>query len=981
MHRKFLLACFITCTILPLFGQKYRFVNYTPQDGLANSRVRKAYQDSRGRMYFLTFGGLSVYNGARFMNYGTQNGLSTNLVNDILEISPDSLLLAVNIRKVHTLVNGVIGDLKTTDGFCPLVNQFLKSEDGEIYASSDDGLFQLHNKKFERLPLHVPGKNTNLSFLGSLVEFHHYLIFATNDLNNFTGIYLYDKTTKKITDANENNMIFFLGKDREQRIWIGQEGKLILLDSLALEQGKIRFESPPSAFRSVTNLTVTYMAFDAQNTWIIIRGHKMIRINQNTSEHSVLPELEGTAMMQNMFVDKEHNLWICNDGAGLFKIINSGLLVNENPFPKKVHSASSFSDSIWFSSESDYVYRKTRSGTRSFRSNISPAPLIIGQSNDKLLALDLKTIYEASMPGEHNKEILFRKRNSFEGKGTFGGKNIVDANGNCITSISAGLIIWKDFQPIYNYALSPWDMIEGLQIDNSGRLWVASRSKGLGIFSLHPENPSQYLQPLSLFPDLPGGISPRSMVLDKKQHVWIGSRDHGLLVFEWRGKQLKQLFQFQRNNGLSDDFVTSLACDDANNIIVGTQSGLDRIIPNGDNYYLENITKSNDFFSYVTQVWANPDGSSSALTANGALIDVLGPDKGRANYQPDVFIEELRLNGQVTSIAKNSFTFNENNLSVSLAAPTFIDEKQVRFTYLLEGSSNKRWSDTSNNSVIHLINLQPGTYRLMARTFFPTTPYSPQQLNWAFSILPPWWQTWWFRVLVALTGIAIFVLLIRSYFQRKLLAQRIFLEKKQAVEKERTRIATDMHDDLGSGLSRIHFLSEIIRRKRKDDIAIQPELSKISSFSHEMIDKMGEIVWALNEKNDTIADLLAFTRSYAADYLENHEIECTIETPEDLPQLYIKGETRRNIFLSVKECLFNIVKHANASQVDIKFRVDNELRISIHDNGTGIDWEKTRVNGNGIFNIRKRMHELAGTAAFANNHGTEVTMKIPLDTE
>ncbi|MFI5154173.1 MAG: histidine kinase, partial [Chitinophagales bacterium] len=723
----------------------------------------------------------------------------------------------------------------------------------------------------------------------------------------------------------------------------------------------------------------TDMVFNAQNVWIVLRGHQLIRVKQNSIIQMGMPELRGAVSMQYMFIDKENNLWICNDGAGLFKMTNSGLLVNEHPFPEQAYRASAFSDTVWLCSESNYIYRKTKSGTRIFHTNIRSAPLIIDQGNKKLLGLDLKNIYEAPIPGEKDQEVLFHNKNSFRGKGTFGRKNIIDPAGNCISSVSEGLVVWKDFLPIFNYPLLQSDIIEGLQIDSSGKLWMISRSHGLSIFSLHPDNPTQYLQTIALFPELAGGISPRCLLLDKKNRVWIGSRDHGLFVFEWTGHQLESLFKFQRNNGLSDDFVTSLACDDANNIIVGTQSGLDRIVTESKNYYVENLTKSNNFFSYISQVWANPDGSASALTGNGALIEVSAPDKRNLLKEPDLFIEELRLNGQVSPMAKNSFAFDENNLSISVAAPTFIDEKQVRFSYLLEGSGNQRWSDTSSNSVIHLINLQPGTYRLLVNAFFPTTPYSPQQISYGFSLRPPWWQTWWFRMLAAFTAIAISILLFRSYFQRKLLAQRILLEKKQAVEKERTRIATDMHDDLGSGLSRIHFLSEIIRRKKKDDVAILPELSKISSFSHEMIDKMGEIVWALNEKNDTIADLMAFTRSYAADYLENHEIDCNIEAPAELPQLYIKGETRRNIFLSVKECLFNIVKHAKATAVNIHFQIDKELRISIHDNGTGIDWEKIRPNGNGLINIRKRMKELDGTAVFTNNHGTEVTMSIPLD--
>src|ERR1700704_632596 len=121
MQRKInLLACFFVCA--NCLAQQYPYVQYTPKDGLVNSRVRKAYQDSKGRMYFITFGGLSVYDGARFKNYTTQNGLVANLVNDVLEVGEDSLLVAVNTSKLNVLVKGQMKKF-ITSGTCPIVNQ------------------------------------------------------------------------------------------------------------------------------------------------------------------------------------------------------------------------------------------------------------------------------------------------------------------------------------------------------------------------------------------------------------------------------------------------------------------------------------------------------------------------------------------------------------------------------------------------------------------------------------------------------------------------------------------------------------------------------------------------------------------------------------------------------------------------------------------------------------------------------------------
>src|SRR5690349_9620255 len=132
---------------------QYPFVFYTPRDGLVNSRVRSIKQDSKGRMIFVTYGGLSVYDGTRFINYNRQDGLAEDLINDVVEVGLDSLLIASNAAKLNTLVKGKIGVYKTADNFYPVINRFLKSSDGLWYVTADDGLFIFKDRRFTRMPL------------------------------------------------------------------------------------------------------------------------------------------------------------------------------------------------------------------------------------------------------------------------------------------------------------------------------------------------------------------------------------------------------------------------------------------------------------------------------------------------------------------------------------------------------------------------------------------------------------------------------------------------------------------------------------------------------------------------------------------------------------------------------------------------------------------------------------------------------------
>jgi signal transduction histidine kinase len=239
------------------------------------------------------------------------------------------------------------------------------------------------------------------------------------------------------------------------------------------------------------------------------------------------------------------------------------------------------------------------------------------------------------------------------------------------------------------------------------------------------------------------------------------------------------------------------------------------------------------------------------------------------------------------------------------------------------------------------------------------------------------WQTTLFRAAALSFILLVAWLLSKWYFSNKMRKQKIKFEKQQAIERERTRIATDMHDDLGAGLSRIKFLSQALSNKKAYDDSIKTGLEKITWYSDEMTGKMGEIVWALNEKNDTLADLIAYSRSYAIEYLSNHNIQCEANTPLGLPGTFISGEIRRNIFLSVKECLHNVVKHSGASQVNFSVELSRMIQITIHDNGRGIDWNNQRAFSNGVQNIRQRMKEINGEVKFCNELGTKVVLTIP----
>jgi len=199
----------------------------------------------------------------------------------------------------------------------------------------------------------------------------------------------------------------------------------------------------------------------------------------------------------------------------------------------------------------------------------------------------------------------------------------------------------------------------------------------------------------------------------------------------------------------------------------------------------------------------------------------------------------------------------------------------------------------------------------------------------------------------------------------------------KAQQEERNRISADMHDDLGAGMTTIRLYSELAKG-RIGDTPI-PEIEKISSSANELLNKMNAIIWSMSSSNDSLGNMIAYIRSYSLEYFEDTGVNCRITIPENLPNIVVSGEIRRNVFLVVKEALNNVLKHSGASEVTITLeRVADGLKLFIHDNGKGIDFEKLRQFGNGLKNMKKRMDDISIIFTIENNNGTLITLYRPI---
>lgn len=236
--------------------------------------------------------------------------------------------------------------------------------------------------------------------------------------------------------------------------------------------------------------------------------------------------------------------------------------------------------------------------------------------------------------------------------------------------------------------------------------------------------------------------------------------------------------------------------------------------------------------------------------------------------------------------------------------------------------------------------------------------------------------------------VVILVLSIRNYKHKKRLHKQAFMNlKKQheienltakmtAREEERNRIGKEMHDDVGSALTTILYLADDLKSSSAKNS--ETTAQKIANTAGLVMDKMNEIIWSMNPEYDTVDDLVAYTRQHAAQFLENHNISFHFDVPDSIPEIYLKGEQRRNIYLVIKEALHNIIKHADAKTVWMKFEIGKNISVSIHDDGKGINLERLKRFGNGLQNMKQRMEAVEGSFEIRDDHGTTIKLESPL---
>lgn len=999
----------ITCCI---FAQaeaqspKLFFQNYTTANGLCNNFINQITQDSRGFIWIGTREGLSRFDGTDFKNFFASRDSSLsfpqNNIYNIAEYKPGHLVFNSGGRL--WCMNTLSGSFYRPN--TPLRNKLIISfeqlPDKNLLLSTYDTVFicnadfDIKQKIAPRLP-----RSANRVISASFVTGDTLLITNGRDFilysvrSGRSSVFMPDtrfSETQKITQ--------FQGYDKNNRglyfsnFWYGllqydKNGKTIRYFSTAGPAGK--------------NIS-SHQVFDLLeiNDSIIYIGTAggLNILNRNTGVIEKIPHEAGKesspagSVILCFYKDREGNIWAgTTDGLSRINNIISFIRTielpgaNANPPAECYKLAEGNDHDLYASIYGLGTYRIDKINNRleivdnklvslAWGSMLSNDVLYIGGGGPKkLVAYDIKgqKMRPASFldPYYGNAEIVTLLYKDSHGDEWFS----FNQGGGIARKPAGGGIIEHYSKTSASPAFS-FSYLANATEDKQGNSWFAVNKNNLLLKWNYAKKTFTELN-MDTVPGISTSLTGNIVYIysDQSDTLWISYEGLGVVAYDiarHRGRVLTM------EDGLPTNYITSIITDNKKRFWMGSVKGLACYLPAEQKFIIfkkENGLPTDRFASGAVCF----DNTANELwISSEKLLLRMDPDELLSQHTKTIgiYIDEVHINGRIIDPSVfPSFKHYENNLQFQFAAADLAGGKELEFAYQLKGADPGWIYSGSKRSAIYS-SLNPGKYTFLVKAKRKgDTDWIEIREPFSLVIATPWWQTWWFRLIVVCAFITSVILIVRNYFRRRLEKQKAILEKQQAVEKERTRIATDMHDDFGASLSRIKFLSEKMQLQKNDMAKVNEDLGKISAYSDEMAEKMGEIVWALNRRYDSSGDLVSFCRAYASEYLEDKNIKLRFES-DNTADIKINGEIRRNIFLVIKESLHNVVKHAKATEVKISIHCDKELHVVIQDNGKGFDSSSVRPFANGIENMKKRIEEIGGRFHIQNAGGTMININI-----
>lgn len=533
--------------------------------------------------------------------------------------------------------------------------------------------------------------------------------------------------------------------------------------------------------------------------------------------------------------------------------------------------------------------------------------------------------------------------------------------------------------------------VRALAEDGAGSLWIGTDGGGLN--RLRNDRFESYRAS-------PGGLpgdSISALLADPDGTLWVGTDGNGLA--RWRNGNW---IRYARRDGLAGNSIAYLLDDGAGFLWIGSNEGLMRVAKSALNDFAEHrlaalpvrtFQKADGLPTKECTSGSQPaacrtrDGKLWFPTTKG-LVSVSPAQLAPNPNPPPVIIESVLVDDQPQNTNTFQVTWTDDIIvpaskervdihytSLNLAAP-----ERARFKYRL-ADHETQWTDAGELRAAHYPKLPPGRYHFMVTACNEDGVWNPNPAVVTIVVEPPFWKTGWFLTLATLGLLGAVVGTVYFISTQKLQRQLALMRQQEALEKERARIARDLHDQLGANLTQVALLGEMAESDKDLPTEVESHAQMICQTARETSRALDEIVWAANPANDTLEGLVNYTCKYAQDYLALAGVRYRLEVPPTLPAAIIPPDLRHNVFLAFKESVNNVVKHAQATEARIRLRLDaGTFTFEIEDNGRGLPPDAANKGRNGLRNMRKRMEDVGGGFALepGPERGTVVRLTAPL---
>ncbi len=948
---------------------EYLIQNWQTEEGLPRNTITALAQDRQGYLWLGTPNGLIRFDGVRFVALEGQvsAALAQGAVQSLL--CDDAGVLWIATRRAGLLRyqdGAVLAGPPMKPGGPAAIDSIAQDGRGKIWATEGNGrLDQVATNTF--LPAAQLGKIAHGPMLFRLktdmtgqLWFFKQNTFGQLQNGQPTNIVAYPDSVILLAPGAGGGLWISTGRDL--RYWTN--GAAITIAATLPEKFGI--------------YGVTALYEDRAGTlWVGSAGHGLFRFRHGKLE----PVGNIDQKISEILEDAEGNLWVATDGAGLFKLRPRvfDILGKNRGLPR---------DSV-FSVCEDWVAPNGTGGGK-----ILPAGRVemfpelervgilsvledgvggvwLGTSSGRLLHQtgDGQLLPEVALESNSQQlRVLYR-----------------DQKGDLwIGCFSHGLFRLAAGEPrrLQNFSSAGFanDSVTAIAEDGHGVVWIGTSQGEVWSFA-----DGKFLR-LGRTEGLPG-FSIGALLAAPDGALWVGTLGGGL------GQLQNGKARFLRSEtGLADNVITQLIKDRDGNLWIGSSRGLARtrenellavldgrkseavIVRYGRAEGLANIQCAAE---HQPSVWLTRAGQLRFATSRGVVS--FDPEAMPLNLRPPpIALENIFVDGvEITNRANVRLDYDYKKIEFQYAAMSFVAPQNVRFKRRLLGW-DEDWQAADTQRKALYPRLPPGRYTFEFKACNNDGVWCALPVQLAFEVVPAFWQTTWFRVASGVGFTLLIAGLVRYALAAKMRRKLLRLEQANLLERERTRISRDLHDDLGARLTQMAFLTDLAADESGAFPSMKSMLRDVSSQARSAVQSLDETVWMINPQKDTLPHLIDYLATYAEQFFLATAIACRQEIGRRPAEIPLPGKLRRDIFLLVKEALNNVLKHSGASEVWLRIAVRGPvLRIVIEDNGRGFALADANPQRNGLENMRQRA-ETAGIRfrlRSAPGHGTRLVFR------